>query len=685
MASIKDIAKKAGVSIATVSHVIHKTRYVSPELVERVEEAIRNADTLPRFLVRKQEKIRQGLINNEKNTILYVCQDQSDSFVRGIRKKLKESLYKENYAMIRLECDSEVEINICQSLLNENKNLVGLFVSVRNEGQYLKNLVRSNNLPCIVIGNVLDDTAFDRVTTNIEEGAYEATMHCIRNGHEKIALLLGDSLGEYSKSCVEGYKKALSDSGLEIKQSYILKRSGTKVSLANLLNGVLKKKERPTALFISNPDDVYAVYRYLIKRNIQCPDDLSIICFGNRDSFPFLNPALSAVEHDFEKLAEESVKLMMEKLNLLRQEGKAEGLLKKSVKKEILPKIALRESTKGEAKGPLGEKRGDIQSLVLTEREMDLCRAKRYTAVIVYHYMGASFMKLHEQGIRDVFDRLGITIIAVMGCQMDFTLQMKQIQSLLMLDPDIMIAFPVSHNLTYDIFKNVAKTRTKLIFMGHVPDGLGARDYVSCINVNERSNGRNIGRGLGDYLLLHHRKNVGIIRYGHQFYTTNQRDDAVEQVIREEYPELFICAIESFSRGNEYEKTKELLKMHPEIEGIYVSWEGPARQVVDAIYDTKREDIAVVTSDLDFFVALDMAKDGCIKALSAQKPFEEGQATALCAANALLGKEVPLFVAVEPIFVTAENLIKSWHGVYKDEIPQEIMEALEQNVQFMME
>ena len=77
---------------------------------------------------------------------------------------------------------------------------------------------------------------------------------------------------------------------------------------------------------------------------------------------------------------------------------------------------------------------------------------------------------------------------------------------------------------------------------------------MSCINVNERSNGRNIGRGLGDYLLLNHKKNIGIIRYGHQFYTTNQRDLAVEQIIREEYPELRICATEVFSKKDEYEK-----------------------------------------------------------------------------------------------------------------------------------
>ena len=221
--------------------------------------------------------------------------------------------------------------------------------------------------------------------------------------------------------------------------------------------------------------------------------------------------------------------------------------------------------------------------------------------------------------------------------------------------------------------------------MGHVPDGFEGTGYVSCINVNERSNGRNIGRGLGDYLLSNHKKNIGIIRYGHQFYATNQRDSAVEQIIREEYPELRICATEVFSQKDEYEKTKELLTWHPEIDGIYVSWEGPAIKVVEALHDINREDIIVATSDLDFSVALDMAKGGCIKVLSAQQPFEEGQAAALCGANAVLGKKVPSFVAVEPVFVTAENLIKSWNAIYKSKAPREIIDALQKNEQFMSE
>lgn len=66
MASIKDIAKMAGVSTATVSHVINKTRYVSPELVDKVESAIKNADSPPKFVVRRQKRFVKVYINLKK-------------------------------------------------------------------------------------------------------------------------------------------------------------------------------------------------------------------------------------------------------------------------------------------------------------------------------------------------------------------------------------------------------------------------------------------------------------------------------------------------------------------------------------------------------------------------------------------------------------------------------------------
>ena len=83
------------------------------------------------------------------------------------------------------------------------------------------------------------------------------------------------------------------------------------------------------------------------------------------------------------------------------------------------------------------------------------------------------------------------------------------------------------------------------------------------------------------------------------------------------------------NEGEIYRKTKELIKRYPEIEALYISWDGPAMEVIEALTELGRTDIVISTGDLDHAVAINMAKGGMIKVLSAQRPYEQGQAIAL--------------------------------------------------------
>ena len=127
-----------------------------------------------------------------------------------------------------------------------------------------------------------------------------------------------------------------------------------------------------------------------------------------------------------------------------------------------------------------------------------------------------------------------------------------------------------------------------------------------------------------------------------------------------------------------YEETVKLMKRHPEIEGLYISWEGPAQEAMRALADIGRQDVAISTADLDYDVAMSMARNGMIKEVSAQLPYEQGEAVALCAANALLEKEVPPYIGIEPVAVNLENLLKAWNQVYKETPPEIIVDLVKE-------
>jgi len=169
---------------------------------------------------------------------------------------------------------------------------------------------------------------------------------------------------------------------------------------------------------------------------------------------------------------------------------------------------------------------------------------------------------------------------------------------------------------------------------------------------------------LGDYFKDHTNVKVGLITHGAPFFTTHQRDFAAEQVLNENYPNIEIVAQESFYRlENAYVVCKRMLRDNPEIQGLYVSWERPALEVIRALEEMGRTDVSVTTVDLDYDVASYLARGEIVRGLSAQRPYEQGEAAALATAHALLGKTEFQYIGVQPLVVLPNNLRKAWTTV----------------------
>ena len=254
-------------------------------------------------------------------------------------------------------------------------------------------------------------------------------------------------------------------------------------------------------------------------------------------------------------------------------------------------------------------------------------------------------------------------------------------ESIKFLKPDLLISIPVDTRGTAEAFRSIADSDTRLVLITNVPEGLTPKDYISCISVNERSHGDSMGRGLGEYMVRHGLKYAGLICHGEQnFFATKQRDGAAEQVLTEEYPEIRVCGKVNFlTEVDVYQKTLKLIGMYPEIQALYVSWDGPALEVIKALTELERTDIAIVTGDLDYAIAMQMAQGGMVKMISAQCPYEQGEAIAMVAANGLLGKAVPSFIGVEPISIDRENLLKNWKAIFKEDPPAALRNAIDRS------
>lgn len=565
-------------------------------------------------------------------------------------------------------------LGVVESMLFYNRRIKGIFLTHDSRTPGIVEMLSRFDIPKVLIGNAIEGLRCDRVCTANEEGAYSATMHLLRSGHENIAILCGDPEKESHRERIKGYKRALQEEQVEVRKEYIFDNIDGKVSAKLAMDKLLESVNKPSAIFVADLGTIVYVYQYIMDHGINCPKDLSIVCFNDFDWAEMLSPQTTTVKQDIEMIGREALRLMDRRLRL-QQSGIEDEEFEFS---SIPASLCVRNSSCGIGRGPFGECAGDPADLVLTEDEVAEIRKHKYTAAISFHYLGSSWALQQERGIRKIFDRLDIQIIAILDAHFDPELQSKQLRSLKILEPDVLISIPTDERLTADAYREFLDGHTKLVFISNIPAGFTPNDYVSCVSVNERSHGRNIGRGLGEYMKRMHLKNVGFIKHkSTDFYATRQRDSAGEQILMEEFPDVNICAVDTFAKESDaYDITLKMLAEHPEINGLYVSWEGPTRHVLRALADIGREDIGISTGDFSYDIALDLARGGAVKAISTQRPCEQGETIALSAANALLMKPVHSYIGVEPIYADKNNLEKAWRQSFGEEAPDEIKKAL---------
>jgi len=666
LTTITDIARLAEVSVATVSHVVNKTRYVSPELVRKVEDTIDSLDEIPNFIEKKKE-----LIENVPNFIVfYMPQSESAQNKMIFEKIMKKFIYEENLVLLPVSY-SDINKRIKEISTSVAQNISGQIILLSEDNQTDVNITYTK-LPTLFISN--NDYSHSGGTSIIFDQYYHsylATNYLINSGHQDILLLNETELIE--DRTLKGYIKALEENSIPIRQEYINTNKNLKSEILSFFKNILLGDKSPTAI-ITNNKQLLQLLDFMEKHYIKSPEDISIVSLQNDQLLKYFSPSISAVDINTNKFFDVIIDFIESILNNSEKKGNIQNSKKISIDGELI----IRSSTTGVGRGPNGAIATSIDSLKLTENEIQEITSQKRTAVISFHYTGADWMALHERAIRDVFEKLNIEVIAVTDAYFDTDLQNKQLDSLLTLDPDIFIAIPTDNVKTSDMFKKIANSDSNLILITNIPQGLSPSDYITIVSVNERSHGRLIASGLADNLRDLNKTNLAFFYHNIDFYATNQRDNSAKQMLLEEYPEVNIISENSFNEDTQlYDLTVDLIHNHSEVEGIYVSWDDPSKEVLRALKDYNREDIIVGTGDLNYDLALNMAKNGSIKSISAQQPYEQGKAIALASAKSLLNVPVAPYIGIEPIKVTKNNLLKSWSQIYKTEPPKKIKELFQ--------
>src|SRR5689334_3356398 len=332
------------------------------------------------------------------------------------------------------------------------------------------------------------------------------------------------------------------------------------------------------------------------------------------------------------------------------------------------PKAALAELQKNVLSvGPSGEKPSPATAVTLTDDELAKIKAMKAKAAIVMHYGGNDWSQAQIDGLKTQFAAMGIDVVAVTDAGFKPDKQVSDIETVLAQKPNIIVSIPTDPVATATQYKAAADAGVKLVFMDNVPKGLTAgKDYVSVVSADNYGNGVAAAHLMAE--ALGGKGEVGIVFHAADFFVTRQRYDAFKKTITENYPDIKIVAEQGIGgpdfSGDAEKAASAMLTSHRHIKGIWAVWDVPAEGVMSAARTAGRDGLVITTCDLGENVAIDMARDGFVKGLGAQRPYDQGVTEAKLAGYGLLGKEAPPFVALPALPVTKANLLDAWQIVY---------------------
>ncbi len=337
----------------------------------------------------------------------------------------------------------------------------------------------------------------------------------------------------------------------------------------------------------------------------------------------------------------------------------------------------LADCAKGQTLGPNGEVGVPTSQLGLTPDEIQKVKDGKYKAAILWHTSG-DWVNAVGRGIKDTFTALGVSIVSETDANFNAATQASQVETVMALNPDIVIALVVDPVSGAQAFRKVIDAGKKLVLISNLPTGYQAgKDYVGVVSDDFFGMGTIAADLMGK--ALNSQGSVGYIFHDATYYVTNQRDQGFKTVLGQCFPNLKIVATQGMAdpaKGQEL--AAAMLTQHPEIKGIYVPWDQPAEGVVAAIRDAGRTDVKVVTLDLGANNDLDMAQGGAIYGKAIDLTYALGQAVATEGAYGVLGKSAPAFAMVPSLEVTKANLADAYQQSFHADAPAEVLKALGQ-------
>lgn len=308
MATMKDVARLAGVSTSTVSHVINKNRFVSESIADKVNAAVEQLNYAPSALAR-------SLKLNQTRTIGMLLTASSNPFYSEVVRGVERSCYERGYSLILCNTDGDAErMNRSLETLLQ-KRVDGLLIMCTENHRPSKDAIsRYPSLPIVMMDWSPFEGSIDVIQDNALLGGEMATDYLIRHGYSRIACITGPLDKTTAQERLNGYRQSMKKARLEILPGYEVSSDfefgGGLVAMEQLL----MLPEPPHAVFASNDAMAVGVYQALYQRGLRVPDDVAVVGYDDIQLAQYLMPPLTTIHQPKDSLGELAVDALLHRL-----------------------------------------------------------------------------------------------------------------------------------------------------------------------------------------------------------------------------------------------------------------------------------------------------------------------------------------------------------------------------------
>jgi len=299
--TIKEVAKRAGVSIATVSRFLNKTP-LKERNQKSVEEAVKELGYEPSLYARR-------LAGGKLDTFGVVIPGYEGIFYSFYALEI----IREIAAVLSAE-SIDLHLNVFWGKDNFKTSLIdGVLMAdiIGNEAQ-LQRLIKEE-VPLVVLNKKIADYDVSWVAVNNFKGAYEAVEFLTHHGHKLIAHLAGDPRVQCSEERLEGYKSALDKNGIKVQENFIKVTNFSRKEARESLKELFSLKEVPSAVFCCSDEVASEVLSFAEERKIKVPEDLSVIGFDDNPHCLYGNLMLTTVRQPLKEMVHQGVRILKER------------------------------------------------------------------------------------------------------------------------------------------------------------------------------------------------------------------------------------------------------------------------------------------------------------------------------------------------------------------------------------